>query len=92
MKRFSDMHPTERWRALDECLPALVARYTGSAEIPDDAEISLDDLAELHGTTARKMRNELQELGVKTYKIGGSWMVRRKSYARALDRAEELAR
>lgn len=88
MTEFAGLPPADRWRALDDQLPAIIEAHMGTGSIPEDEEIPLAELAERHDATVRKIRTQLAELGAPAYRIGKEWMVRRKTYARALALAE----
>lgn len=85
---FADLPAADRWSALDERLPALIAAYSGSQSIPADDELALADLAEKHGCSERMLKTRLRDLGAPTYRLGKKWMVRRQSYAAALRKLE----
>lgn len=87
---FAQLPAGDRWRELDRRLPGMIAELVKAAAIPDDEEISLEELAARHGTTVRKLRPRLEDLGARPYRLGEAWMIRRKTYARALAMAEGL--
>jgi DNA-binding GntR family transcriptional regulator len=88
--KFANLPASDRWRALDTQLPALIAAHLKTTDIPADEEITLAELAERHACGITHLRRRLEELGVIPYRLGNIWMVRRRSYARALEAVETL--